>query len=67
MKKHIYTLSIILTAIFLFWPVMYTEISKWVTLPGNPLIQSVVGVLVFGTVAYMSFEEETEENQTTAS
>jgi len=64
MKKIIYTISIVLTAIFLFWPIMYTVISRWITLPGNPLIQAVVGVLLFGTIAYVTFEErETEETE----
>jgi len=64
MKKIIYTISIVLTAIFLFWPIMYTVISRWITLPGNPLIQAVVGVLLFGTISYVTFEErETEETE----
>ncbi|WP_457752285.1 hypothetical protein [Thermococcus sp.] len=64
MKKILYTISTVLTAIFLFWPIMYTVISRRITLPGNPLIQAVVGVLLFGTIAYVTFEErETEETQ----
>jgi len=68
MKKLVYTISVILTAIFLFWPVLYTALSRWVTLPGNPLIQAVIGVLLFGTLAYLSFEEEAEgDGEATAS
>jgi len=64
MKKVVYTISVVLTAVFLFWPIMYTMISRWITLPGNPLVQAVVGVLLFGTIAYATFDEgETEERE----
>ncbi len=64
MKKAIYTVSVILTAIFLFWPMMYTALSRWVSIPGNPILQAVIGVLLFGTLAYINFEENAGEGTT---
>lgn len=64
MKKAVYTTSVILTAVFLFWPVIYTALSRWAHIPGNPLLQAVIGVLLFGTLAYMTFEEERGEEAT---
>jgi len=63
-KKAVYTISVIMTAVFLFWPVIYTAVSRWIHIPGNPLLQAVIGVLIFGALAYMNFEEEGGEEAT---
>ncbi len=57
MKREIYSLAVVLTSISLFWPVLYNLVSKVVKLPGNPLFQAVCGVILFGTVAYLTFDE----------
>ena len=57
MKRVIYLTSVILTAVFLFWPVLYGNIGILQKLPGNPVIQAAVGVLLFGALAYLTYEE----------
>ncbi|WP_297476985.1 hypothetical protein [Thermococcus sp.] len=69
MKKTIYLTSVVLTAIFLFWPVLYGNIGALQKLPGNPVLQATVGVLLFGALAYLTYEggEEAKEEEFTAS
>ncbi|WP_240910726.1 hypothetical protein [Thermococcus sp. MV11] len=42
----------------LFWPVVYGNVPVLRILPGNPLIHAVAGLVVFGGLAYLTFEEE---------
>ncbi|ASJ07862.1 hypothetical protein A3L11_00940 [Thermococcus siculi] len=58
MRKLIYGISIFLTAIALFWPIIYGNVSALHELPGNPVLQAIVGVLLFGGIAYFAYEEE---------
>jgi len=53
-----YRVSVLLTALSLFWPVLYGNIKILKELPGNPALQAVVGVIVFGVIAYKTYEEE---------
>lgn len=58
MRRQIYVISVVMTAIALFWPVLYGNIRALHRLPGNPLLQGVIGVLLFGTLAYLTYGEE---------
>ncbi|WP_237266232.1 hypothetical protein [Thermococcus cleftensis] len=62
MARLIYRISVVLTALALFWPVVYGNVPVLRILPGNPLIHAVAGLVVFGGLAYLTFgEEETGE------
>ncbi len=69
MEKAIYQVSVLLTAIGLFWPVLYGNIPALQNIPGNPTIQALLMVLVFGALAYLTYEgeEESKEEEVTAS
>ncbi|ASJ03775.1 hypothetical protein A3L09_08265 [Thermococcus profundus] len=60
MGRWIYQISVVLTAISLFWPIIYGNVSALRRLPGNPVLQAVAGVLLFGAIAYITFEEGEE-------
>ncbi len=61
MKKLVYHVSIILTAVSLFWPVIYSNIPALERVPGNPVLQAIVGLLLFGGTAYLSYDGKNEE------
>jgi hypothetical protein len=63
MRRAIYMASIVLTAVSLFWPILYGNLPALQKLPGNPVIQAVAGVLLFGAIAYITFEEDGEEEK----
>ena len=70
MRRQIYVASVVLTAVALFWPVIYGNVRALHALPGSPILQAVVGVLVFGALAYFTYEEEggvAKEEKVTAS
>ncbi|ASJ05888.1 hypothetical protein [Thermococcus pacificus] len=58
MRKQIYIASVVLTAIALFWPILYGNITILMRIPGDPVLQAVAGVLVFGTLAYFTYGED---------
>ncbi|WP_010478619.1 hypothetical protein [Thermococcus zilligii] len=64
--KKVYVASVVLTALSLFWPVLYGNIAILRRIPGNPTLQAVAGVLVFGSLAYFTYEED-EGKEFTAS
>jgi hypothetical protein len=59
MGKILYEFSVLMTALAMFWPLIYNNISSIIKLLGNPLFQSVVGIMAFGALAYLTFSEET--------
>ncbi len=70
MGRIIYWASVLLTAIGLFWPVLYGNIKALRNIPGNPSIQALIMVLVFGALAYFTYREgdrETNGGEVTAS
>ncbi len=69
MGKAVYRASVFLTATGLFWPVLYGNIKALRNIPGNPTLQALVMVLVFGALAYLTYEgeEEAKEEELTAS
>ncbi|ASJ13084.1 hypothetical protein [Thermococcus thioreducens] len=56
MKKLVYQISVVLTAVSLFWPITYSNVSVLQRIPGNPVLQAIVGLLLFGSVAYISYD-----------
>ncbi|WP_297460968.1 hypothetical protein [Thermococcus sp.] len=65
----IYRIAVFLTALSLFWPVVYGNVRVFQELPGNPVLQAALGTLIFGALAYLTYEgeEEAEEKEFTAS
>ncbi|NJE05223.1 hypothetical protein E3E36_03495 [Thermococcus sp. M36] len=61
MKKLVYHASIVLTAVSLFWPVIYSNVPALQRIPGNPVLQAIVGLLLFGGTAYLSYDGKSEE------
>ncbi|AEK73739.1 membrane protein [Thermococcus sp. 4557] len=61
MKRLIYYASALLAAVALFWPVIYGNVPALRVLPGNPVIQGIVGLVLFGGLAYVTFDETSEE------
>ncbi|NJE29734.1 hypothetical protein E3E38_01515 [Thermococcus sp. 18S1] len=61
MKRLVYYASTLLAAVALFWPVIYGNVPALRVLPGNPVIQGVVGLVIFGGLAYVTFDEAVEE------
>ncbi|ASI98938.1 hypothetical protein [Thermococcus celer] len=64
MKKMVYRISIPLAALFLFWPVLYGNLTVLRRIPGDPALQAIAGVLVFGGLAYLSYDEGEDEGIT---
>ncbi|ACJ16828.1 hypothetical membrane protein [Thermococcus onnurineus NA1] len=62
MVRLVYYLSTLLTAVALFWPVIYGNVPALRVLPGNPLVQAIAGLVIFGGLAYLTFEEESPKN-----
>lgn len=65
-----YWVSVVLTALFLFWPILYGNIAILQRIPGDPALQAIAGVLVFGALAYFTYGEENggaKEEEVTAS
>ncbi|NJE02268.1 hypothetical protein [Thermococcus sp. JdF3] len=61
MKRLVYYASTLLAAVALFWPVIYGSVPALRVLPGNPVVQGIVGLVLFGGLAYMTFDETAEE------
>ena len=61
MKRLVYYASTLLAAVALFWPVIYGSVPALRVLPGNPVIQGVVGLVIFGGLAYVTFDEAVKE------
>ena len=61
MGKAVYRTSVFLTALGLFWPVLYGNIKALRNIPGNPTLQALLMVLVFGALAYLTYEENEEK------
>ena len=64
---EVYRISVILTAVFIFWPVLYGSIEALRGIPGNPTLQAVIGTIVFGLLAYVTYDEDLEKEELTAS
>ncbi|MDV3104745.1 hypothetical protein [Thermococcus waiotapuensis] len=62
--RKVYVASVVMTALSLFWPVLYGNIAILRRIPGNPALQAVAGMLVFGSMAYFTYEEEMREEFT---
>ena len=58
MGRALYRASVILTATGLFWPVLYGNIPALRDIPGNLTLQALLMVLIFGALAYLTYEEE---------
>jgi len=65
--RELYKIFVILTAIFIFWPVLYGSVEALRRIPGNPTLQAVIGTIVFGLLAYATYEENSEKEDVTAS
>ncbi|AJC72144.1 MAG: hypothetical protein J7K48_02255 [Thermococcus sp.] len=65
--RELYKIFVILTAIFIFWPVLYGSVEALRRIPGDPTLQAVMGTLIFGLLAYATYEEDTEKEELTAS
>jgi len=63
MGRTIYLTSVVLTAVFLFWPILYGNIRVLQKLPGNPAVQAILGVLVFGALAYLTYEGDSGKGE----
>ncbi|CAD5244876.1 hypothetical protein [Thermococcus camini] len=61
MKRLVYYVSTLLAAVALFWPVIYGNVPALRVLPGNPVVQGIVGLVLFGGLAYVTFDETVEE------
>ena len=60
---RVYSLSVALTAVFLFWPVLYGSIEFLRRIPGNPALQAMIGVMLFGLIAYATYDEKVEKGK----
>ena len=65
--RELYKIFVILTAIFIFWPVLYGSVEALRRIPGDPTLQAVMGTLIFGLLAYATYEEDTEKEELTTS
>ncbi len=67
--NKLYTISVVLTAISIFWPALYGSIEYLRKIPGNPVLQAVLGTMIFGLISYLIYEENnsTTKEELTAS
>jgi len=47
--------------------VLYGSLEALRRIPGNPTLQAVIGTLVFGLLAYATYDENGEREEVTAS
>jgi|GEM_PF-3026369 len=61
MRRLVYYASTLLAAVALFWPVIHGNVPVLRALPGDPVVQGLVGLVLFGGLAYLTFDETSEE------
>lgn len=62
--REVYKVSVVLTAVSIFWPVLYGSIKTLRRIPGNPTLQALIGTIFFGLLAYTTYEEDRERDIT---
>ncbi|WP_297068221.1 hypothetical protein [Thermococcus sp.] len=58
MRNIVYYISLVLAAVALFWPLLYARFSQLGKVPGDPSLQALLGLLLFGALAYATHNEE---------
>jgi hypothetical protein len=64
MRTAVYYASIVLSSVALFWPLFYGRFPELRELPGDPSVQAVGGLLLFGALAYMTYKDGNEKEVT---
>ncbi len=64
MRAAVYYTSVVLSSVALFWPLFYGRFPELRTLPGDPSLQAFLGLLLFGALAYITYNDENESGVT---
>ncbi|ASJ00771.1 hypothetical protein [Thermococcus gorgonarius] len=63
MGRVLYWTSVSIAAMGLFWPVLYGNVPALRKIPGDPLVQALIMIVLFGVLAYSTYGEEIEKTR----